>query len=271
MSFPGTTTVFTTEGIKIIRELVNVPFTAIINDNLFQCHFGARQDKKRDIYSLITNFGYSTLTTFDQKFLSKDGTFKPAQEFQLKEEMALSASYNHPFESRRHTEATLEIRPEYEFCSSGVYQKFFQLLWSEYAVLSKNSITFRIPNLNTEQFHQIQRMLLRMGVFSSPAYSNGRFFSGILISMNQLSNYAISIGFQTQAQEEDAFMLIDSFNEPEHLYSKFKSLNYHSTQMTYTVEVEGAQAFDSYCFYAAELTIILKNVLFNIKYYLYEK
>lgn len=256
MSFLGGTTVFTTEGVKEIKDLVDIPFEAIVDGDLFPCHAGARADKRKDFYQLKTSRGFSILTSFDQYFLSKMGIFKPIQEFDTREEIVVSISPNRYFEADkgyREGLTSTEVIPEIEFYSSGFYKGFFQSLWKSQGYIKTKYLSFSLPDLDVPQITQLQRMFARAGVLTKHLFIPHKIV-GLSVERPFVDNYIKFIGFSDDADEQAAYEIMPDVEPPEVVCTKFISLEYLMTDMAYSCEIEGSSAFDANCFYVGDST-----------------
>lgn len=264
MGLAATATVLTTEGVRTLKELIDQPFIAVINDDLFPCKRGAFSEGRRDLYELKTNWGYRTLATYDQPFYTMSGEFLTGFDIENREEeerpqLRLAISDNYRFEKGKDYKAGLESKgfhPDFEFESSGFYQGFFHRLWKECGKFAGFYASFVTGPLHYPDFQLVQRMLLRSGVMCNGYFPNGAsMLFGVGIKPFSLDNYVKAIGFENQEDYVTAVNIIERA-VPSYPRAKFVHFNYHSTDETFTCEIEGIGAFDADGFYVGDSTSI---------------
>lgn len=248
MAFSGDTTILTTEGVKHLRDLVNKPFSAIVDNNIFPCHLGVEDLGKKDLYLMRVSNKCNILTTFDQEFINKRGVFKPIQEFSNGEKIKLSISAQ-PFDGVDFQFVDYsDIIPEFEFYSSKFYKEFFTELWNRYGLYSENNMIIDMKHIDVLKVAQLIRMLTYCGIHSL-AYQHRRIPAGIVVSPKQIYNFIKFIDLN----EDKAYELIKG--EPkENYYLTFRNLEYYETSNAYSCSIEGANAFSANCLYTADCT-----------------
>ena len=255
MGFSGYTTVLTTGGVKTLKDLENKPFTAVINENWFPCHYGSHKLKDSDLYFVKTTGGHSVLTTINQRFLTEKGTFREIQDFRYGDKLVLSIPTNYNFDGISPEHYDLDtIDPKYEFYDASFYKLFFRNLFNTYGKFTENGLSFYFGIQSHSECNLIVRMFARFGIISG-TISARRNMIGVIITNRNLLNYVTHVGFDNTQDENLAYEhLIEKPPSDIHM-TTFRSLTYQDTQMAYSCEIEGAKAFDANCFYVHDLTL----------------
>lgn len=241
MSLHADTTILTTEGVKTIKELVDQPFNAIIDNDVFPS-LGAQFDGKKDLYLLKAVSGHSVITTFDQFFFTKDRTFKPINEFHRREKLTLSLSQkSFGGEDEYFEPSPTDIYPEFEYYSSDFYIEFLKCIWYAYGYINDRGLHIIYDLSLKAHASMIQRMLQRLGVQVMPQFS--RNVNGVMITKKAAIN-----NFHSIVLGEDLPYI------PHPSVASFKSLEYFDTSYTYSCEITGVRAYDANCFYVGDST-----------------
>lgn len=262
MGFSSQTTILTTLGVKTLQQLEGKAFTAVIEDDLFHCHQGTFSEGRRDLYELRTGWGYRVLTTYDQPFYTMDGTFLTGFELENEEEapqLRLAISDNYRFESGLSYKEGYNSKgfdPMYEFQSSGFYQGFFHRLWKECGKFAGFYASFVTGPMKYPDFLLVQRMLLRSGVMCNGYFPNGSpSLYGVGIKPFSLDAYTRAVGFEDQDDQATATDIIVKAT-PSYPRTRYSSFTYHSTDETYSCEIEGIGSFEANGFYVGDSTSI---------------
>lgn len=216
-------TILTTHGAKDVGELVNIPFDAVVNGQVFPCDDGFVETGETDFYTLETTRGFVAHVSHDQKFLSEKEGFKELNDFYFNEKIALAFSPDVPV--------------------TDMYEDIESL--KEFTILEDKDSFFLFDDDNP---NEVRNALLRLGIFSEVKFM-GRKAVGALVSRRSVERFIDLIGFNSIEQEERAYGLVQNFDFPEFFYTRYKRTEFNYSGMGYSCVIPGAEAFDGDCFY----------------------
>lgn len=232
MPFSAETSILTTDGFKYLKELVDKPFSAIINDQIFPCPQGVQKKEKGDLYKLTCNKGRRIFITINQDFLNMSDCFQNIQDFVRGSRIKYVSNTNISFNGDDNDERM-------ERHSSDSLREYFAKLYYNSENSKRGALALHFKDFSITPVPVMQQMLVRFGVDTFLHRPVGK------------KIYNCLVGDQI-AHDNFVKFINNEPTDPQENYVLFKKLEYYETAPIYYCHIEGVQAFDADCFYVRD-------------------
>lgn len=235
-SFSGDTIIHTTEGPQTIEDLKDRPFYALVNGEPYLSPVGSYITGRKDLFTLKTEEGFEVTLTDNHEVLLDTGEWVETGDLNPGDNIII----------HDHSTWSGDGHPSHEDEKKTI-RHLAKIYGYSHPSRSGNGIEFRIEPLSLPSLQDLQRALLRFGVYSEieevSVSEDSR--QQLVISGDSFKQYVREIGVSEEPQDEMTKLAEGMRPEPSKFTATFKSLEFDRHDDVWDLSVTDKRAFDA--------------------------